>query len=132
MTEQRRSGITRQIIQVLEDNQNRALTIERISQLVDYNVRNTASLINQLRKNRPNIIIESPTTGVYIYRGTQTVDEVLEKKVTTSPVKSGVVRSRVVEASVKTGDLMEVIGFSQDLTPLVRDGVGTIYRLQHL
>jgi len=141
VTEARRSAVPIVIIQLFEDNRDRALSIERIAEHLDYSVKNTGSLISQLRKNRSNLRIEVPSHGVYIYRGTSTVDDVLAAEAkplgarshsadALKPLKPARVMSGGSLLSV--GDLVEVIGFSQDGTPLVRDTGGKLYLLNQL
>lgn len=141
MTEHQRRGVTRQIIQLFEDNRGRALSIERIAQSIDYEIKNTSSLISQLRKNRPNLVIECPTAGVFIYQGTRTVDAVLAAEARSKPVtraagvasipRRAAARSGA-SVSANVGDLVEVIGLSQDSTPIARDQAGKLYLLQPL
>src|SRR5512146_3261229 len=139
MTVERRSGITRQLLRVLEERRDQLVTIEELAELVDYSKGNVSTLINQVRKNRPNLVIESPIAGAFIYRGVRTVDEVLaEETRPTGTVPTPPARPRSADKLIapkpakvlsdgslmSSGDLVEVIGFLQDGTPIARAGTG--------
>lgn len=129
MADQRRTGVTRQLVQAFENNRGRVLTVERLAQLVDYDPTNTATLVRQMMRQHPEFRIECPVRGSYVYRGLR--DEPAAQVATGT---SAAVRSSQVAptASVAAGDVCEVIGLSQDGTPIARDGNGALYLLQRL
>jgi len=142
---ERRTGVTRQLLQILQDNKDQVLTTERLAELTDYDRGNVNTLIHQLRRNKPNLIIEVPTSGAFIFRGTKSVNEITGDDVP-EPIEVPVRKARAVKAvaqptpasptpfgfAIGVGELVEVIGYGQDGTPLVRDTAGRIYLLQPL
>lgn len=132
MTDQRRTGVTRQLVQAFEDNRGRVLTIERLAELVSYDPANTSTLVRQMMRQHPELNIECPVKGSYVYRGLH--GETRSSSATganETPVRPNRVGS-VTSPAIGVGDVCEVIGLSQDGTPIVRDGNGALYLLRRL
>jgi len=140
MAAERRVGVTRQILEVLEKNRDRIVTIDQLSEIINYDKSNLSTLISQLRKNRPNLIIEIPVAGAFLYRGIRSLDGVSDQasepagdaQPAGSPRPARAAAAKISSSPLNTGDLVEVIGFSQDTTPIVRDGNGKLYLLNQL
>lgn len=135
MTEQRNSGSTKRLIEVLENSRDRIFSNNQLAEFANVKVDSVNKLLNQLRQNQPDLRLEQPTRGSWVYRGwmdeasksTKPFTVVAE---TRQPVKTAVTQQRA--AALVVGDVCEIIGFSQDGTPIARDGNGKLYLLNQL
>lgn len=129
MTEQRNSGSTKRLIEVLEANRGVIFSNQQLAAHAEVKLESVNKLLASLRNLQPDLRLEQPTRGSWVYRGWR--DET-NQTVTETPARPVKAADKPKTIALTAGDVCEVIGFSQDTTPIVRDGYGKLYLLQQL
>jgi hypothetical protein len=150
----RNMGSTQRLFEVLEKNRGKLFTAGQLANLAGVTTGSVGKLLNQVKSRTPDLRLESPSRGLWVYRGwsTDPITEIPTSVATDlvglstpppspsptidsstkdlTPIHPGRPRRRATEPTVAVGDVCEVIGLSQGGTPIVRDGNGRLYQLQ--
>lgn len=139
MTEQRNAGSTKRLIEVLQANRGTIYTNDQLAEMAGVKVDSVGKLLSQIKVAQPDLLLEQPTRGMWVYRGWRddpTNGEpqlaVVQRPVKVKPAAAVTSRTATTTAALVAGDVCEIVGFSQDGTPLARDGYGKLYLMQPL